>query len=115
MVAALGAMPVAADGARTPRHTNLANAGAVMSLMDCYLLGLQPNAETCPYRTTSNADRLVVEGDGVSTIGAEAISWQYYDVFTLPAWQWVLHKAIAGYKAVSGGRPGGVAPAPSAA
>jgi len=66
-----------------------------MSLMDCYLLGLQPNAETRPYRTTSNAASLVVEDDGASTIGAETISWQKYDVFTLPVWQWVLHKAIA--------------------
>ena len=87
-------MPAAADGARTPRHTNPANGGAVMSLMDFYLMGLQPNAETRPYRTTSNAACLVVEGDGVSTIGAETISWQKYDVFTLPTWQWVLHKAI---------------------
>ena len=60
-----------------------------MSLMDCYLMGLQPNAETRPHITTSNADCLVVEGDGVSAIGAETISWQKYDVFTLPAWQWV--------------------------
>ena len=87
-------MPVAADGARTLRYTNPANGGAVMSLMDCYLMGLQPNAETRPHRTTSNAACLVVEGDGVSAIGAETISWQKYDVFTLPAWQWVSHKAI---------------------
>ena len=87
-------MPVAADGARTLRYTNPANGGAVMSLMDFYLMGLQPNAETRPYRTTSNAACLVVEGDGVSAIGAETISWQKYDVFTLPAWQWVSHKAI---------------------
>lgn len=94
-VSALGAMPAAADGARTLRYTNPANGGAVMSLMDCYLIGLQANAETRPYRTTSNAACLVVDGEGVSTVGEETISWQKYDVFTVPAWQWVSHKATA--------------------
>jgi len=74
-VPALGAQPAAPDGERTLRYTNPANGGAVMSLMDCYLMGLQPNAETRPYRTTSNAACLVVEGDGISTIGTETISW----------------------------------------
>jgi gentisate 1,2-dioxygenase len=91
--AALAAMPAGPDGARTLRYTNPATGGAVMSLMDCYLVGLQSNAETRPFRTTSNAACLVVDGEGVSTIGEETVRWQKYDVFTLPAWQWITHKA----------------------
>lgn len=94
-VAALDAMPAAADGARILRYTNPATGGAVMSLMDCYLLGLEPGGETRPYRTSSNAACLVVEGEGTSTVGEETIRWQKNDVFTLPAWQWVSHKATA--------------------
>jgi gentisate 1,2-dioxygenase len=92
-VAALEAMPEADDGSRTLRYTNPATGGAVMSLMDCYLVGLKRNAATRRYRTTSNAACLVVDGEGVSTVGEETIHWRKYDVFTLPAWQWVSHTA----------------------
>jgi gentisate 1,2-dioxygenase len=92
-VAALAAVPAAADGSRTLRYANPVTGGAVMSLMDCYLLGLETGAETRPYRSSSNAACLVVEGAGVSTVGDETVRWQKYDLFTLPAWQWVSHKA----------------------
>jgi len=91
--AALDAIPAADDGARTLRYTNPATGGAVMSLMDCYMIGLRANAETRPFRTTANGACLVVEGAGVSTIGEETIRWGKYDVFTLPAWRWIAHKA----------------------
>jgi gentisate 1,2-dioxygenase len=93
--AALGALSAQEDGARILRYINPTTGGSVMSLMDCYLVGLQAGAETRPYRTTSNAACLVVEGAGVSMIGGSRIAWQKYDVFTLPAWQWITHKAEA--------------------
>lgn len=92
-VAALATMPAAPDGSRTLRYTNPSTGGAVMSLMDCYLVELQGGAETRAWRTTANAACLVVEGEGTSTVGEETIGWGKYDVFTLPAWQWVAHKA----------------------
>jgi gentisate 1,2-dioxygenase len=92
-VVALGALPAQDDGARILRYINPTTGGSVMSLMDCYLVGLRAGAETRPYRTTSNAACLVVEGAGVSTIGGNRISWEKYDVFTLPAWQWITHRA----------------------
>lgn len=91
--AALERMPAAADGTRSLRYTNPATGGAVMSLMDCYLVGLPAKVETRAYRTSSNAACLVVEGEGVSTVEDKTIRWQKYDVFTLPAWQWITHKA----------------------
>jgi gentisate 1,2-dioxygenase len=92
--AALAAMPTA-DGAQTLRYTNPATGGAVMSLMDCYLIGPETNVESRPYRSTSNAACLVVEGEGKSTVGEKTIHWEKNDVFTLPAWQWASHKATA--------------------
>ena len=93
--AALATMPAAADGSRTLRYTNPTTGGAVMSLMDCYQIALAHNTETRPYRTTSNAACLVLEGEGVSSVGTETIRWAKNDVFTLPAWQWIVHKAEA--------------------
>jgi gentisate 1,2-dioxygenase len=92
-VAALEAMPAAGDGSRSLRYVNPTTGGAVMSLMDCYLLQLPGGSETRGYRTTSNAACLVAEGEGSSSIGDETVHWQKYDLFTLPAWQWVTHKA----------------------
>jgi gentisate 1,2-dioxygenase len=92
-VAALELMPAAADGTRSLRYTNPSTGGAVMSLMDCYLISLAAKTETRAYRTSSNSACLVVEGEGTSTIDDKTVSWEKYDLFTLPAWQWVTHKA----------------------
>lgn len=94
--AALDAVPAVPDGSRRLRYVNPATGGAVMSLMDCYLLGLPAGAETRPYRTTANAACFVVEGEGASTVQDKTFHWGKNDVFTLPAWQWVSHKADAG-------------------
>jgi gentisate 1,2-dioxygenase len=91
-ITALKAAPAAADGSRTLRYANPLTGGAVMSLMDCYLLEIGAGAETRPYRSSSNAACLVVEGAGTSTVGDKTIRWGKYDLFTLPAWQWVAHR-----------------------
>ncbi len=93
--AALDAMPVAGDGARVLHYTNPATGGPVMSLLDCYLIGLTRGARTRRARTTANAACLVADGEGSSVIGEKTISWKKFDVFTLPAWQWVEHKAAS--------------------
>lgn len=94
-VAAIEATPAAADGARTVRYTNPATGGAVMELIDCYLVGLEAGAPTAPRRTTANAACLVVEGSGASSIGDRTVRWGKYDVFTIPAMQWATHSALA--------------------
>ena len=35
--------------------------------------------------------RVVVEGQGSSTIGDVVIDWQENDIFTLPHWSWISH------------------------
>ena len=86
-------MKQAKDGSRQVRYINPATGGPIMSLLDCYLLGLDRSRETAPYRTSSNAACFVAEGDGVSTVGDTTINWGKNDVFSLPHWQWVAHKA----------------------
>lgn len=95
-IAALGASLPGQDGARRVRYVNPTTGGAVMSLMDCYLVGLDAGVETAARRSTENAACLVVEGSGVSLIGEKTVHWDKYDVFTMPAWQWVSHRTTKG-------------------
>ncbi len=94
-VRTLDALPPAADGSRRLRYTNPATGGAVMSTIDCYLLGLEQGKPTRPYRTNSNCVCVCMEGEGSSQVGEEKISWGRKDVFALPHNQWVSHIAAS--------------------
>ena len=56
-------------------------------------ISLDPNAVTVPFRTTSSAVCVVVEGEGTSSVGNENFSWRPKDVFTLPQGNWIAHRA----------------------
>ncbi len=92
-LAAFGNMPAADDGAKRLRYTNPVDGGPVILTLDSYAWELPVNAETRPARSTANAVCLVVEGEGVSTVGDETFKWQKHDVFTVPQWNWASHKA----------------------
>ncbi len=84
-----------ADGARRLRYTNPMNGGAILSTIDCYLLGLSKGPETEAYRTNSNAVCVVVEGEGQSRVGDDTVNWGPKDIFTLPHGQWITHKSLS--------------------
>lgn len=88
-------MPEATDGSRTLRYTNPATGGSAMTITDCYVVALKAGAETAPYRTTSDAICVVAEGEGGSHVGAHEITWSQNDIFTLPGWNWISHKAAS--------------------
>lgn len=90
---AVEALRPAADGSRRLRYTNPMTGGAVLSTIDCYLLGLAKGVETEAYRTNSNAVCVVVEGEGESQIGDDTVNWGPKDIFSLPHGQWITHKA----------------------
>jgi gentisate 1,2-dioxygenase len=92
-VKTLEAMPAAADGSRRLRYTNPVTGGAVMSTIDCYLLGLTGGQATRAYRTNSNCVCVVKEGEGSSQVGEETITWGPKDIFALPHGQWISHTA----------------------
>jgi gentisate 1,2-dioxygenase len=94
-VKALDATAPDADGARRLRYTNPTTGGAVLSTIDCYLLGLAKGAETTAYRTNSNAACVVVEGEGQSRVGDATITWGQKDIFILPHGQWIVHRALS--------------------
>jgi gentisate 1,2-dioxygenase len=92
-LAALAAAPLARDGSRRIRYVNPLTGGAVMSLIDCTMARLEAGHETIPYRSTSNAVCVVVDGTGTSRAGKETFEWQPRDIFTLPHGNWVSHRA----------------------
>jgi gentisate 1,2-dioxygenase len=93
--AALAASPEDADGSRRVRYTNPVDGGPVIPTMDCYALELAGGRVTSRHRTTANAVCLVVDGEGVSKIGGETLEWRKHDVFTLPHWNWISHRATS--------------------
>jgi gentisate 1,2-dioxygenase len=93
---ALAALPPAADGSRMLRYVSPATGRAVLPTLDCYLLGLEAQAATRAQRSMHNAICVAVEGEGVSQVGDRRIEWGRHDVFTVPHWNWVSHKAGKG-------------------
>lgn len=93
--AALASLAPAADGSRLLRYTNPATGGPVTPTLDCYALALQQGAQTRAYRSTSNAIVVVAGGEGVSTVGEREFAWKANDVFTLPHWKWISHRAAS--------------------
>ena len=90
--AALAAAPVARDGARRVRYVNPTTGGPAMALMDHQLIQLDPKAATIPFRTTSHAICVVVEGSGETSMGDKSVAWGPKAIFTLPPGQWIGHR-----------------------
>lgn len=77
----------------TMRYVNPQTGGAIMPTLDCFMSRLEPGVETSRHRAMRNAVCVVIEGEGVSEIGGESISWAKNDVFTVPHWTWASHRA----------------------
>jgi gentisate 1,2-dioxygenase len=93
---AFKAMQPAPDGSRTVRYTDPLTGGAVMPTIDCYAVEIGADAPTQARRTTHNAIAIVVEGEGESQVGSQLIRWKQNDIFTIPHWNWVSHRAARG-------------------
>jgi gentisate 1,2-dioxygenase len=93
---AIAHLPAAEDGTRRLRYTNPISGGPVMPTMDLGLLDLPSGVETRPYRTMSNAIAVVAEGEGETHAGDRVYKWRKNDIFTLPHWSWISHKAASG-------------------
>lgn len=91
--AAVAVAPIARDGARRVRYANPSTGGPAMALMDHQLVQLDSRAATIPFRSTSNAICVVVEGAGETRIGEQTFAWGRKDIFTLPQGHWIVHKS----------------------
>jgi gentisate 1,2-dioxygenase len=93
MQVALDTTPARTDKSRRVRYTNPRSGGPVMPTMDCYAWRIDRGQATARHRTTANSVFLVVDGEGVSTIGERTFEWRRHDVFTVPYWNWASHRA----------------------
>ncbi len=64
-----------------------------MPTLATFLQLLQKDFISKPYRSTDATVFVCVEGSGSSSIGGEVFSWEPKDIFVVPSWQWVSHKA----------------------
>jgi gentisate 1,2-dioxygenase len=92
-VATLRHAPKARDGSRRVRYINPLTGGAVMSLLDCYLVEIEPGTETAAFRTTANSVCAIVRGNGTTHVGEDAFAFEPRDVISLPHGQWIRHRA----------------------
>jgi gentisate 1,2-dioxygenase len=90
--AAAAAAPPASDGSRRVRYMNPMTGGCAMAFVDSHLVQLDPNLQTKPFRSSSNAICCVAEGEGETRVGDRMIAWQKRDIFTLPQNNWIEHK-----------------------
>lgn len=93
VVALFDHLPPAADGSRTVRYANPVDGGPVTPTLDASVLEVAAGRPTRPARSSAGTLAVVLEGAGESTIGAVTHRWQKRDVFTVPEWAWVSHKA----------------------
>lgn len=65
--------------------------GPTLPTIDCFAQLLRPGLHTDSHRHTSSAVYYVVEGEGFTTVGDEALHWAAGDSFVLPNWVWHSH------------------------
>jgi gentisate 1,2-dioxygenase len=81
------------------RYVNPVNGGWAMPTMATWMQLLPAGFETRPYRSTDSTVYTVVEGSGSSriTVGDGSVhhyEWQPHDIFVVPSWMQVQHRAM---------------------
>ncbi len=75
------------------RYVNPASGGHVTPTMAAFMQLLPSGFESAAYRSTDGTVFSVVEGEGESVIGGERFRWKPKDVFVVPSWTEVTHRA----------------------
>jgi len=74
-------------------YANPLDGGYAMPSIATFLQMLPKGFASQPYRSTDATVFVCVEGSGSSTIGGQEFNWSARDIFIVPSWQPVLHKA----------------------
>jgi gentisate 1,2-dioxygenase len=88
----LESMP-AKEGVRTLRYTDPRTGGPVIPTLDAMVMQIEKNAASRPFRASMSQLCVVIEGRGESRVGDTRIEWSARDIFTMPEWNWIEHKA----------------------
>lgn len=75
------------------RYVNPATGGHVTPTMAAFMQLLPAGFGSQPYRSTDGTVFSVVEGEGESMIGGQRFRWKARDVFVVPSWTDVTHRA----------------------
>lgn len=75
------------------RYVNPATGGHVTPTMAAFMQLLPADFASEPYRSTDGTVFSVVEGAGKSIIGGKRFRWKARDIFIVPSWTEVTHKA----------------------
>jgi gentisate 1,2-dioxygenase len=90
----LAAMP-ARDGVRTMHYINPLNGGPVLATLDATVTEIAKAKATRPMRASASQLCVVIEGSGLSRVGDARHDWSARDIFTMPEWSWVEHRATS--------------------
>ncbi|MCF6321786.1 MAG: gentisate 1,2-dioxygenase [Rhizobiaceae bacterium] len=74
-------------------YSNPLNGGYAMATMATFLSMIPKGFESRPYRSTDATVFVCVEGSGSTTINGEEFHWSPRDIFVVPSWSTVVHKA----------------------
>lgn len=86
-------LAAADDGQATYDYIDPVVGESALSMLDCTAIGLGPGETRAERPCSASSVCLVLEGAGESRIGDATISWTRNDVFTLPQWLQVQHRA----------------------
>jgi gentisate 1,2-dioxygenase len=75
------------------RYVNPATGGSPMPTIGACLQLLPAGFATATYRATDGTVFSVVEGEGETTVGETVFRWKPRDIFVVPAWHRVTHRA----------------------
>ncbi len=67
-----------------------------LDTMALYMMHLQSDVETKPYKTTANNIYAVVNGEGRTEVEDRRFEWSRGDVFVVPAWHTHAHRSMNG-------------------
>jgi gentisate 1,2-dioxygenase len=76
------------------RYVNPQTGGAPMPTISAALQLLPKGFQTSEYRATDATIFAVAEGEGTSKIGEFSFDWGKNDIFVVPSWQPVTHRAL---------------------
>ena len=80
-------------GVRRLFYTNPVDGGPVLPTLDAMLLEIQEGKSTRPVRLSASQLCVVIEGSGTSRVGEARHEWSARDIFTMPEWNWIEHRA----------------------
>jgi gentisate 1,2-dioxygenase len=88
----LGSAPEV-QGVRILRYTNPRDGGPVIPTLDAAVIEIAKGAHTRPMRASASQLCVVIEGSGESRVGDGRHEWSARDIFTMPEWSWIEHRA----------------------